>query len=104
MSTNTEERYPAGTCKNAVKINGAFKTPGRQAPYTIMNVCTPDHRRMAPLCYKYVFLAVYNVYLLGCRRGELYLNLTSKGGYWVWVCSHFGDVVVWPKLATAHLF
>ena len=52
MSTNTDTRYPAGTCKNAVKINGAFKTPGRQAPYTIMNVCTPDHRRMAPLCYK----------------------------------------------------
>ena len=46
-------RDPAGTCKNAVKINGAFKTPGRQAPYTIMNVCTPDHRRMAPLCYDF---------------------------------------------------
>ena len=25
MSTNTDSRYPAGTCKNAVEINDTFK-------------------------------------------------------------------------------
>ena len=29
MSMNTDSRYPPGTCKNAVEINGTFKMPSK---------------------------------------------------------------------------